>query len=112
MLRRWKEISMKNPDEVMTEEGFVLRFRERESEEVTLNIPKDVLASLEKVANNRGLSVHALLKLYIGQNLRQDLANYFSNNILERTEEVLSRRLQSKEEVSDILHEIKMDLAA
>ena len=103
---------MKNPDELVTEEGYVLKFRERESEDVTLNIPKDVLASLEKVARMRDLSVHALLKRYIGQNLRQDLANYFSNNILERTEEVLSRRLQSKEEVSDILHEIKMDLAA
>lgn len=103
---------MKNPDEVMTEEGFVLRFRERESEEVTLNIPKDVLASLEKVANNRGLSVHALLKLYIGQNLRQDLANLFAGSVLEKTEEVLSRHLQSKEKVSEILREIKTDLAA
>ncbi len=101
---------MKNPDELVTEEGYVLKFRERESEEITLKIPKDVLASLEKVARMRDLSVHALLKLYIGQNLRQDLANYFSNNILERTEEVLARRLQSKEEVSEILQEIKMDL--
>lgn len=103
---------MKNPEEIVTEEGFVLKFRERESEEVTLNIPKDVLASLEKVAKKRDLSVHALLKLYIGRNLRQDLANYFSDDILERTEEVLSRRLQSKEEVSEILREIKHELAA
>ncbi len=103
---------MKNPKEIITEEGFVLKLRERESEEITLNIPKDVLASLEKVAEKRDLSVHALLKLYIGQNLRQDLANYFSDNILERTEEVLSRHLQSKEEVSEILREIKLDLAA
>ena len=103
---------MKNPDELVTEEGYVLKFRTRESEEITLKIPKNVLASLEKVAGKRDLSVHALLKLYIGQNLRQDLANYFSNNILERTEEVLSRHLQSKEEVSEILHEIKMDLVA
>jgi hypothetical protein len=103
---------MKNPEEIVTEEGFVLKFRERDSEEVTLNIPKDVLASLEKVAKKRDLSVHALLKLYIGRNLRQDLANYFSDNILERTEEVLSRHLQSKEEVSEILREIKHNLVA
>lgn len=107
-----KENYMKNPDELVTEEGYVLKFRERESEEVKLNIPKDVLASLEKVAGKRDMSVHALLKLYIGQNLRQDLANYFSNSILERTEEVLSRHLQSKEEVSEILDEIKIDLVA
>lgn len=103
---------MKNPDELVTEEGYVLKFRERESEEVKLKIPKDVLVSLEKVAARRDMSVHALLKLYIGQNLRQDLANYFSNSILEKTEEVLSRHLQSKEEVSEILHEIKTDLVA
>ncbi len=103
---------MKNPDELITEEGFILKFRERESEDVTLNIPKDVLASLEKVAKKRDLPVQALLKLYIGRNLRQDLANYFSDNILERTEEVLSRHLQSKDEVSEILREIKLDLAA
>jgi hypothetical protein len=103
---------MKNLDELVTEEGYVLKFRTRELEEIRLKIPKDVLASLEKVASKRDLSVHALLKLYIGQNLRQDLANYFSNDILERTEEVLLRHLQSKEEVSEILHEIKMDLVA
>jgi hypothetical protein len=103
---------MKNPKELKTEEGYILKFRERESEEITLKIPKDVLASLEKVAGKRDMSVHALLKLYIGQNLRQDLANYFSNSILEKTEEVLSRHLQSKEEVSEILREIKTDLAA
>lgn len=104
---------MKNPDEVIiTEEGFALKFRERESEEITLKIPKDVLASLEKVAAKRGLSLHALLKLYIGQNLRKDLTNYFAGNVLEKTEKVLSRHLRSKEEVSEILREIKTDLAA
>ena len=96
----------------MTEEGFVLKFRERESEEITLKIPKDVLTSLEKVAQKRDMSVKGLLKLYIGQNLRQDLSNYFSGNVLEKTEEVLSRHLQNKEEVNEILREIKLDLVA
>ena len=103
---------MKNPDELTTEEGFVLKFRARESEEITLTIPKDVVASLEKVAARRDMSVHALLKLYIGQNLRQDLSNLFAGNIFEKTEQVLSKHLKSKEEVSEILHEIKSDLVA
>ncbi len=103
---------MKNPDEVVTEEGFALKFRERESQEIKLKIPNDVAASLEKVAQKRDTSVHALLKLYIGQNLRQDLANYFSNSVLEKTEEVLSRHLQNKEEINEILREIKLDLVA
>ncbi len=104
---------MNNLDEEMiTEEGFTLKFRERESEEIKLKIPKDVLASLEKVAAKRDLPLHALLKLYIGQNLRKDLTNYFAENVLEKTEKVLSRHLQSKDEVSEILREIKTDLAA
>jgi hypothetical protein len=102
---------MKNPDELTTEEGFVLKFNERPSAEISLNIPSDVLASLEKVAQRRNMSVKALLKLYIGQNLRQDLANLFAGNVLEKTEAVLSRHLDS-EEVSDILEEIRQDLAA
>lgn len=95
---------MKNSDEdLVTEEGFVLKFRERESEEITLNIPKDVLTSLEKVAAKRDLPLHALLKLYIGQNLRRDMTNYFAGDVLEKTEQVLSRHLQSKDEISEIL---------
>ncbi len=85
----------KDENEILTEEGFVLKLRERESEEISLKIPKDVLASLEKVAAKRGMSVHALLKFYIGQNLRQDLSKLFSDNVLERTEKVLSKHLKS-----------------
>lgn len=101
----------KDDEELITEEGLVLKFRERESEEIALTIPKDVLASLERVAEKREMSVHALLKLYIGHQLRQDLARMFSDNVLERTEAVLSKHLKSEEEVSEILREIKLDLA-
>jgi hypothetical protein len=103
---------MKSSDDIITEEGYTLRPRRRESVDVKLSVPIDVLASLERVAQRRDLPLNALLKFYIGQNLRRDLADYFSNDVLERTEEVLSRRLSSKEEVSEILHEIKLDLAA
>lgn len=66
-------------DVVTTEEGFALRFRPRPSTTVTLPIPNDTLAALEKVAAGRDMSVEALLKFYIGQGLRQDLWN---NNYL------------------------------
>jgi hypothetical protein len=103
---------MKNPDEkLITEEGFELKFNLRETVDISLKIPKDVLASLEKVAQKREMSVQALVKFYIGQNLRQDLAKMFSDKVLERTEVVLSRHLKSQE-VSEILREIKVDLAA
>jgi hypothetical protein len=97
---------------VVTPEGYTLRYHDQETVELNLEIPVKVMKSLQKVAEKRKLPLEAIIKFYIGQGLRQDLANYFSDNILERTEEVLSRRLQSKEEVSEILREIKHDLAA
>ncbi|MDQ3322931.1 MAG: hypothetical protein M3525_10965 [Acidobacteriota bacterium] len=97
---------------IVTPEGYTLKFREQEMVELKLDVPKTVLNSLEKVAAKRNLPLEAVVKFYIGQGLRLDVANFFSGNVLEKTEEVLSRRLQSKEEVSEILHEIKMDLVA
>jgi hypothetical protein len=96
---------------IVTPEGYTLRYREQETVELKLEIPKRVLNSLEKVAAKRNLPLEAVVKFYIGQGLRLDVANFFSGNVLEKTEEVLSRHLQSKE-VSEILREIKTDLAA
>jgi len=57
-----------------TEEGFELRLRPRPAESFTLKIPVDAVANLQKVAASRDMTVEALLRLYIGQGLRQDLA--------------------------------------
>jgi hypothetical protein len=50
-------------------------WRPRETESVPMNLPKTVIASLEKVAASRDMSIDALLKLYIGQSLRRDLSD-------------------------------------
>jgi hypothetical protein len=70
------------------------------------------MASLEKVAASRDMSVEALVKLYIGQGLRQDLARLFADRVLETTEQVLTRYIQSEEEVSAILKEIRGEVTA
>ncbi len=97
---------------IVTPEGYTLKFREQETIELNLDIPIKAMKSLQRMAERRNLPLEAVVKFYIGQGLRLDTANFFSGNILEKTEEVLSRHLQSKEEVSEILHEIKMDLVA
>ncbi len=97
---------------IVTPEGYTLRYREQETVELKLEIPVKAMKSLERVAEKRNLPLEAVIKFYIGQGLRLDVANYFSGDVLERTEEVLSRHLQSKDEVSEILREIKLDLAA
>jgi hypothetical protein len=91
-----------------SEEKLELRFRPRESETVSINIPKDTLESLKRVADSRDMSYQALLKLYIGQGLRQDLAQLFADRVLETTAQVLTRHIQSEEEVSAIIQEIRV----
>jgi len=77
-----------------------------------LKIPVETLKSLERVAASREMSVDALIKFYVGQGLRQDLAKLFADRVLETTEQVLTRHIQSEEEVSAILKEIRGEAAA
>jgi hypothetical protein len=94
-----------------SEEEIKLQLRPRTAEIVSLNIPTDTLASLEKIAANRDMSVQALLKFYIGQGLREDLAKVFSERLLDKTAQVLARHLESAEEISTILREIQAETA-
>jgi hypothetical protein len=94
-----------------SEEEIKLQLRPRTAEIVSLNIPIDTLASLEKIAANRDMSVEALLKFYIGQGLREDLAKVFSERLLDKTAQVLARHLESAEEISTILREIQAETA-
>jgi hypothetical protein len=84
-----------------------LSFHPRETEVISLTIPKDAIASLKQVAAQRDMSFQALLKLYIGQGLRQEMARLFGERVLETTAHVLARHLQSDEEVASIMREIR-----
>jgi hypothetical protein len=95
-----------------TEDGVTLHFRPRATQAFSLRIPIDTLASLEKVAASRDMSPESLVKLYIGHGLRQDLAKLFAERVLETTEQVLTRHIQSEAEVSAILQEIRLEAAA
>ncbi|MBW4569161.1 MAG: BrnA antitoxin family protein [Tolypothrix carrinoi HA7290-LM1] len=95
---------MKNPEELE------LNLRPRVTETVSIKIPTDTLQSLKKVAASRDMSVEALLKLYIGQNLRQDLAKLFSDRLLESTAQVLARHIQSEDEIATIIQEIQTEI--
>lgn len=68
---------MKQLDPTIYEEEKLprpLRLRPRETTAVTLAIPVEVWQSLQQIAASKDMSVEALLKLYIGHGLRQDLA--------------------------------------
>jgi hypothetical protein len=98
---------MKSPDEEVT-----LHLRPRAKATVALEIPTDTLEALKKVAASRDMSYQALLKLYIGQGLRHDVAKLFADRVLETTAQVLARHIQSPEEVAAILREIQSEAVA
>lgn len=89
------------------EETFELRLHPRATETVSLKIPTDTVESLKKVAASRDMSLDALLKFYIGQGLRQDLAKLFSDRVLDMTAQVLAKHLDSEEKISAIIQEIR-----
>ena len=94
-------------NQVEANDSAVLKLRPRATTLVELSVPTDVLAELEHVAKYRDMSVEALLKLYIGQGLRQDTAKLFSERVLDLTAEVLTRHGQSQEQVEAILRELR-----
>ncbi|MFL5541094.1 MAG: hypothetical protein ACJ8J0_19045 [Longimicrobiaceae bacterium] len=98
---------MSDPDEIT-----LLRVHPRPSEDVTVAIPVDTLATLREVAETRDMSLEALLRFYIGQGLRQDTARLFSERILDRAERVLARHIVSEDERAAILREIRGEAAA
>ena len=84
-----------------------LHMRLRPSTMVTLKLPADTYATLQEVATNRDMEVEALLKLYIGQGLRHDIAQRFADRVLDLTAQVLARHGQSQEQVEAIVREIR-----
>lgn len=72
---------MKNKKEIITEEGFALKFYPRETKVVSLKLSADVIDVLRKKAEERDMSFEALLKFYIGQGLRQDLSKEEAKNL-------------------------------
>ncbi len=67
------------------------------------------IEALEDDDFEKDMSFPALLRYYIGNGLRQDLAKMFSENILETTGQVLAKHITSEEEVSKIIQEIKFE---
>jgi hypothetical protein len=101
---------MSNLDEDLElPEELELQVRPRESETVSIQIPKDTLESLKQVATQRDMPLAALLKFYIGKGLRQDLSQRFANQVLDSTAKVLARYHHSEDEVAQILQEIRLE---
>ena len=90
-----------------SDEAEKIEPRPRAAQVLALSLPRDTLASLRRVAGWRDMRPEALLKLYIGQGLRQDVSRFSSARMLETTAEVLARHIPSDEQRSAILREIR-----
>lgn len=104
---------MNNPNNLEQLDEFdidqvTLTPRPQETEVIILNLPKSAIQSLRKVLRRRSISsIEALIRLYIGKGLRQDLSQMFSEQTLAATEKVLMRRLGPDANIAAILQEIR-----
>ena len=93
---------MKKHKEIITEEGFALKFYPRETKTVSLKLSADVIDVLRKKAEERDMPFEALLKFYIGQGLRQDLSK-------EEAKNLTLKRLKSRKSAEE---KIEVDVVA
>lgn len=89
------ESNMKNEDELKNEVELSLEFYPRKTDSVSVELSVDVVEALEKKANEREIPLGALLNLYIGQGLRQDLSD-------EEAKELALKRLRSRNGPSQV----------
>ncbi len=71
----------------MSKHDGTISLRQRPAESVTLSIPIDTLEAVRREAIRRDMSPEALLKLYIGAGLRQDVSGSFADLHLETATE-------------------------
>jgi hypothetical protein len=90
----------------------IIRMHPRPTSVIELPVPTDTLDLLHEMAGDRDMSLEGLLRFYIGNGLRQDLARRFAERPMEAIERVLARHISSEDERSAILREIRGEQAA
>jgi hypothetical protein len=92
----------------LTPEGFKLRFYQEETEEVSLKVPAETMKVLQTVADSREIPVEALIRMFIGQGLRDDLTENFPG----LAKELFERRFRNRKKGSKSEDVTEVDLAA
>ncbi len=84
-----------------------LEIRKRPSKMVSLRIPLDTLAQLKAVAEAKDLGYQSLLKLYIGEGLREDLSAMKARSLMNETENLLRKHLGNDRKLHTILSKLR-----
>jgi len=77
---------------------------------ITMRMPVDVVEDLKRMARLKGMSGYqALIKFYVGQGLRKDLAELEANTITQRMGEILLKYNIDSTVVEKVLKTIQKD---
>jgi len=79
---------------------------------VSLRIPLDTLEQLKEVAAAKDFGYQSLLKLYIGEGLRKDLASTKAQTLINKTENLLRKHLDDDRKLNTILRKLRETTAA
>lgn len=79
------------------------------SSEINLKVSNDIFESLKIVAKDRNLLVESLITHYIVNGLDKDLLQLRTDHLIEKTEAVLSKYISSQDDISKILHDIRIE---
>lgn len=74
---------------------------------VSIRVPLDTLEQLKQVAASRDLGYQSLLKLYIGEGLRKDIAAMKKETLLNETENLLREHLGDDQKLKTILGKLR-----
>jgi hypothetical protein len=79
----------------------------RPSKMVSIRVPKDTLEQLKLIATQKELGYQSLLKLYIGEGLRRDLAETSRDHLIAKTVAVLKKHIADEKKVAAIERSLK-----
>ena len=81
--------------------------KDRPTTSITMRMPVDVLEDLKRVAPIKGMSGYqALIKFYVGQGLRKDLADITRQEFAQRTKEVLQKHKVPPKAIEEIMNAV------
>ncbi len=89
-----------------------LKITPRPTQTVSLKVPLDTLAQLQQIARARDLGFQSLLKLYIGEGVRSDLALVKKQQLVHETESALRQHFNGDPKLNAILRKLKKLAAA
>jgi hypothetical protein len=84
-----------------------ITLRRRPSKMVSIRVPKDTLEHLKLIAAQKELGYQSLLKLYIGEGLRRDLAEISRDKIVAKTVAVVRKHIMNEKKIAAIERSLK-----